>query len=69
MMRIELISVVVAVTKDKVQPVFNLQLDGGDDFCVGELGVIAHDNSFVEPVEHPFDGVPALADLGTSAKP
>ncbi|MDR3622744.1 MAG: polymorphic toxin-type HINT domain-containing protein [Paludisphaera borealis] len=60
---------VVAVTKDRVQPVFNLQLDGGDDFCVGALGVIAHDNSFVNPVERPFDGVPALADLGSTRKP
>ncbi|MDR3622746.1 MAG: polymorphic toxin-type HINT domain-containing protein [Paludisphaera borealis] len=60
---------VVAVTKDRVQPVFNLQLDGGDDFCVGALGVIAHDNSFVNPVERPFDGVPALADLAAPNKP
>lgn len=60
---------VVAVAKDRVQPVFNLQLDGGDDFCVGESRVIAHDNSFVNPVEHPFDGVPALAELATSRKP
>ncbi|APW59069.1 polymorphic toxin-type HINT domain-containing protein [Paludisphaera borealis] len=60
---------VVAVTKDQVQPVFNLQLDGGDDFCVGELGVIAHDNSFVNPVERPFDGVPTLADLGSTHRP
>jgi hypothetical protein len=60
---------VVAVTKDEVQPVFNLQLDGGDDFCVGELGVIAHDNSLINPVEHPFDGVPKLAELGASRTP
>ena len=32
-------------------------------------GVLAHDNGFVEPVEHPFDGVPALADLGASPQP
>ena len=56
---------VVAVSKDRVQPVFNLKLDGGYDFCVGESGVITHDNSFVEPVEHPFDAVPALAAAST----
>lgn len=60
---------VVSVSKDEVQPVFNLQLAGGDNFCVGGLGVIAHDNSFVEPVAEPFDGVPALADLTTARKP
>jgi hypothetical protein len=60
---------VVAVAKDKVQPVYNLQLDGGDDFCVGESGVIAHDNSFVEPVEKPFDAVPALAAASSSSGP
>lgn len=56
---------VVSVEKDAVQPVYNLQLAGGDNFCVGGQGVIAHDNSFVEPVAKPFDGVPALADLTT----
>ena len=60
---------VVSIAKDRVQPVFNLLLDGGDDFCVGRQGVIAHDNSCLDPVEHPFDGVPALADLGASTKP
>jgi hypothetical protein len=31
---------------------------------VGEAGLIAHDNSHVEPVEKPFDRVPALASTG-----
>ena len=57
---------VVSASKDKVQPVFNLLLEGGDNYCVGGLGVLAHDNGFVEPVEHPFDGVPALAGLATT---
>jgi hypothetical protein len=60
---------VVAVEKDKVQPVFNLRLDGGDDFCVGESGVLAHDNSFVEAVGSPFDAVPALAAAGPARTP
>ncbi|MDG3004213.1 polymorphic toxin-type HINT domain-containing protein [Paludisphaera mucosa] len=55
---------VVSADKEKVQPVFNLLLSGGDNYCVGEAGVIAHDNGFVEPVEKPFDGVPALASTG-----
>ena len=57
---------VVSIAKDRVQPVFNLLLEGGDDFCVGRQGVIAHDNGLPAPVDHPFDGVPALADLGAT---
>ncbi|APW59070.1 polymorphic toxin-type HINT domain-containing protein [Paludisphaera borealis] len=60
---------VVAASKDRVQPVFNLLLAGGDNYCVGGQGVLAHDNGFVNPVERPFDGVPALADLGATRKP
>jgi hypothetical protein len=58
-----------SVTKDRVQPVFNLLLSGGDDFCVGQQGVLAHDNALPGPVDRPFDDVPALADLGAAAKP
>ncbi|MDG3007808.1 polymorphic toxin-type HINT domain-containing protein [Paludisphaera mucosa] len=60
---------VVSVEKEPVQPVFNLLLSGGDNFCVGSIGLIAHDNGFVEPVARPFDGVPATTDLAATAKP
>jgi hypothetical protein len=61
---------VVSIAKDqRVQPVFNLLLEGGDDFCVGRQAVIAHDNALPDPVEHPFDGVPALADPGAAHQP
>ncbi|KAJ3058069.1 hypothetical protein HK102_010711, partial [Quaeritorhiza haematococci] len=60
---------VVSVEKEEARPVFNLLLSGGDNYCVGALGVIAHDNGFVEPVARPFDGVPATADLVATAKP
>ncbi len=50
------------VEPDKVQPVFNLQIANGDDFFVGAQGVLAHDNSIVNPTEKPFDGVPVLAE-------
>ncbi len=50
------------VEPDKVQPVFNLQIANGDDFFVGTQGVLAHDNSIVNPTEKPFDGVPALVE-------
>ncbi|WP_206107948.1 polymorphic toxin-type HINT domain-containing protein, partial [Paludisphaera rhizosphaerae] len=54
---------VLSAEKEKVQPVFNLLLSGGDNYCVGGLGLVAHDNGFVEPVAQPFDGVPATAEL------
>jgi hypothetical protein len=60
---------VVSVEKEEQRPVFNLLLSGGDNYCVGTLGVVAHDNGFVEPVAQPFDGVPATADLLATAKP
>ncbi|WP_165075258.1 polymorphic toxin-type HINT domain-containing protein [Paludisphaera rhizosphaerae] len=59
---------VVSAEKEKVQPVFNLLLAGGDNYCVGGLGLVAHDNGFVEPVAQPFDGVPTTAELA-STKP
>jgi hypothetical protein len=45
------------------QNVFNLQVASGNDFFVGGLGVMAHDNSIVNPVEQPFDRVPTVEDL------
>ncbi|WP_165075255.1 polymorphic toxin-type HINT domain-containing protein [Paludisphaera rhizosphaerae] len=60
---------VVSAEKEKVQPVFNLLLAGGDNYCVGELGLVAHDNGFVEPVAQPFDGVPATAELVAGSRP
>ncbi|AMV38051.1 polymorphic toxin-type HINT domain-containing protein [Planctomyces sp. SH-PL62] len=60
---------VASAEKEKVQPVFNLLLSGGDNYCVGSLGLIAHDNGFVEPVAAPFDGVPATAELVATRKP
>jgi hypothetical protein len=56
-------ALVKAVEPDKVQPVFNLQLADGDSFFVGTQGVLAHDNSIVNPTGKPFDGVPVLAEL------
>ena len=59
------IAQVKAVEPDKVQPVFNLQIADGDNFFVGDQGVLAHDNSIVSPTEKPFDGVPAIEDPST----
>ena len=57
------IAMVKSVEPDKVQPVFNLQIADGDSFFVGEQGVLAHDNSIVNPTDKPFDGVPVLGEL------
>jgi hypothetical protein len=58
-----------SVEPDGVQPVFNLRVAGSDDFFVGGHGVLAHDNSMVKPVEHPFDGLPAAGGPGGPPKP
>jgi hypothetical protein len=60
------LAVVRSIENDKVQPVFNLQVADGESFFVGQTGVLAHDNSLVNPTPSPFD---ALPDLVKSAEP
>ena len=60
------LAVVKSVEKEQVQPVFNLQVADGESFFVGQAGVLAHDNSLVNPTPSPFDAVP---DLEKSATP
>lgn len=43
---------VKSVNPDQVQPVYNLQLADGTSFLVGANGVLAHDNSVVNPEEN-----------------
>jgi hypothetical protein len=52
---------VTSVEKDRVQPVYNLEVASGRSFFVGRTGLLVHDNSLVEPVSEPFDARPALA--------
>jgi Pretoxin HINT domain len=54
------LAVVKSVEKERVQPVFNLQVADGESFFVGKAGVLAHDNSLVHPNPSPFDAVPDL---------
>ena len=54
------LAVVKSVEKEQVQPVFNLQVADGESFFVGKAGVLAHDNSLVNPTPSPFDAVPDL---------
>jgi hypothetical protein len=46
---------VAAIEPDARQPVFNLRVAEGESFFVGDLGILAHDNSLVDPVDNPFD--------------
>ncbi len=57
--------VVKSVEKDQVQPVFNLRVTAGESFFVGQSGVLAHDNSLVNPTPSPFDALPDIARVGT----
>jgi hypothetical protein len=46
---------VVAVEPDEIQPIYNLEVARTRTFLVGRLGLLVHDNSFVEPTPRPFD--------------
>lgn len=50
-----------AISNERVQPVFNLEVASGQSFFVGTAGLLVHDNSLVEPVAHPFDRPALLA--------
>jgi hypothetical protein len=54
------VSRVSAVSADRVQPVFNLEVGEGHSFFAGRAEALVHDNSLVEPVPHPFDEAPVL---------
>jgi hypothetical protein len=46
---------VASIEPDAKQPVFNLRVAEGESFFVGDLGILAHDNSLVNPTDKPFD--------------
>ncbi|MGP0070098.1 MAG: polymorphic toxin-type HINT domain-containing protein [Isosphaeraceae bacterium] len=52
---------VKSVVEEKVQPVFNLQVADGESYFVGRTGVLAHDNSTINPTPEPFDAVEPVA--------
>ncbi len=52
---------------EKVQPVFNLQVADGESFFVGRSGVLAHDNSTINPTPEPFDAVGVLSITSPAA--
>ena len=47
------LAVVKSVEAERVQPVFNLHVAEGESFFVGRTGVLAHDNSLVNPDAKP----------------
>ncbi len=51
---------VKAVNEERVQPVFNLRVADGESFFVGRSGILAHDNSTINPTPEPFDAVESL---------
>ncbi len=56
---------VKSVKEERVQPVFNLRVADGESFFVGRTGILAHDNSTINPTPEPFDAVEALPELET----
>ena len=48
---------VTAINDGAVGPVFNLEVADDDDFFVGEVGALAHDNTVPDLRETPFDAV------------
>ncbi len=56
---------VKSVKEERVQPVFNLRVADGESFFVGRSGILAHDNSTINPTPEPFDAVEDLPEPGT----
>jgi hypothetical protein len=54
------LALVKSVEPDRTQLVYNLQVAGGESYFVGKSGVLAHDNSTINPVAEPFDAVGSL---------
>ena len=46
-----------SVIESGIEPVFNLRISQAESFLVGLEGALVHDNSVVQPVRRPFDGV------------
>jgi tetratricopeptide (TPR) repeat protein len=62
------VGVIRSVEAEKIQPVFNLEVAGNQNFFVGTDAILVHDNSFVQPVLEPFDREPVLGSLAPASK-
>jgi hypothetical protein len=58
---------VESVEPGDVVPVYNLDVATNQDFFVGDLAALTHDNSLPEPELEPFDAVPDLVMKGGRA--
>jgi hypothetical protein len=63
------VAAVKSVEADRTQPVYNLQVADGESYFVGTSGVLAHDNSTINPVPEPFDAVGPLTAESASPMP
>ncbi len=63
------LATIKSVEADKTQLVYNLQVADGESYFVGKSGVLAHDNSTINPVPEPFDAVGALVAEPSAAQP
>jgi hypothetical protein len=62
------LATVRSIEQDRTQPVFNLRVADGESYFVGRSGVLAHDNSTINPVPEPFDAVAPAAEAASSGK-
>jgi hypothetical protein len=63
------VATVKSVELDRTQPVYNLQVADGESYFVGRSGVLAHDNSTINPVPEPFDAAAPSTGATTSGRP
>jgi hypothetical protein len=63
------VATVRSVEAEKTQPVYNLKVSDGESYFVGRTGVLAHDNSTIEPVPEPFDAIGPPAAAAKSERP
>jgi tetratricopeptide (TPR) repeat protein len=63
------LATVRSIESDRTQPVYNLRVAEGESYFVGKSGVLAHDNSTINPVPEPFDAVAPPADVAPSTAP
>jgi len=55
---------VEAIEPGEVVPVYNLDVATNQDFFVGGLAALTHDNSLPQPEPSPFDAAPTSAAVG-----
>jgi hypothetical protein len=51
------VATVKSVEPAGIEPVYNLRVLQAESYFAGEIGLLVHDNSEVEPVARPFDAI------------